>query len=293
MIQSMTAFARAEDSETTLGVCIEIRTYNSKYLDISLRMPPGYAPLEERAKNLISSHVARGRIEVMIKLSDTSEAATSFEIDAAKATAYHDALVALKETLGISEAITVAMVTAVPGVITPASKQVDIEADWKIIERCLATAMTDLVAMRQKEGAFLEKDLTARLDIIETRLSEIESAAAGLTATYQERLQVRIGELTQGQVPLDPSRIAQEAAFLADKSDISEEIVRVKSHILQFRHILADKTPAGRKLNFLLQEFNREFNTMGAKVGSANAAHIIVDVKSELEKIREQSQNVE
>ncbi len=293
MIHSMTAFARAENTETDLSVFIEIRSYNSKYLDISLRMPAGYGPLEERIKNLISNHVARGRIENHVKIVDTSEEALGFDIDEAKANAYHDALKGLKNSLGLSGEISLDMIASVSGIVKPADKKIDMDRDWEAIKGCFMTAMTDLVAMRQKEGSFLEKDLLGRLNIIEDRLARIETAACGLTAAYQERLKNRIGELTQGQVPLDPSRIAQEAAFLADKSDISEEIVRVKSHIIQFRNIISDDAPAGRKINFLLQEFNREFNTMGAKVGSAEAAHMIVDVKSELEKIREQSQNVE
>lgn len=293
MIHSMTAFARAEHTDADLSVCIEIRSYNSKYLDISLRMPPGYGPLEERIKTLVSDHAARGRIEIHVKLADTSREALGFDIDAAKADAYHDALKKLKKSLGISGEIPLALISGVPGMITPAEKKIDMDGNWQVLEPCCKTAMADLVLMRRKEGAFLEKDLLARIEMIEAHLSKVETAAQGLTAAYQERLTQRISELTQGQVPLDPSRIAQEAAFLADKSDISEEIIRVKSHIDQFRHIISQDAPAGRKLNFLLQEFNREFNTMGAKVGSADASHLIVGVKSELEKIREQAQNIE
>lgn len=293
MIHSMTAFARAENMASDLSVCVEIRSYNSKYLDVSLRMPPGYGPLEERIKSLISGHVARGRIEIHVKIVDTSEAAVGFEVDQEKASAYYEALKGLKQSLGFSEKIPFDLIASVPGMIKPADKKVDLDTDWAVIKDCFTDAMTDLVAMRQKEGAYLEKDLRARLTTIEDHLAEIESTAGGLTAAYQERLTARITELTQGQVPLDPVRIAQEAAFLADKSDISEEIVRAKSHILQFRNILSAEGPAGRKTNFLLQEFNREFNTMGAKVGSAEASHMIVEVKSELEKIREQAQNVE
>ena len=293
MIHSMTAFARAEVTATELSVCIEIRSYNSKYLDISLRMPQGYASMEERVKKLISNFVARGRIEIHIKLTDTSEKAVGFEVDAAKASAYYEALKDLKHALGFSEQNPLDLVAGVPGVIKTVDKQIDLDLDWEAISDCFTAAMTDLVAMRQREGAFLEEDFTFRLNTIEDRLADIESTAAGLTHAYQERLSARISDLTQGQVPLDPARLAQEAAFLADKSDISEEIVRAKSHILQFRNILSADDPAGRKINFLLQEFNREFNTMGSKVGSAEASHLIVEVKSELEKMREQAQNVE
>ena len=147
--------------------------------------------------------------------------------------------------------------------------------------------------MREKEGAFLANDLKQRLGFVEQSLDQIEADATGLVPLYRERLQERITALTKGVVELDAGRIAQEAAILADRSDISEEIVRAESHLKQFRSIMISEEPAGRKLNFLLQEFNREFNTMGVKAGNAEVSHIIVNVKSELEKIREQVQNVE
>jgi uncharacterized protein (TIGR00255 family) len=147
--------------------------------------------------------------------------------------------------------------------------------------------------MRVQEGANLATDILARIDLLASGVDQVAGLADGLVAQYQERLQGRITELTRGGVEIDPGRIAQEAAFLADRSDISEEIVRARSHVAQFRALADDPEPAGRKLNFLLQEMNRELNTMGVKVGSAAASHIIVNMKSELEKIREQIQNVE
>ena len=150
-----------------------------------------------------------------------------------------------------------------------------------------------LVGIGANVGDFIGQDLTQRLDYIERNLDEIENNAMDMVTHYRDRLQARIEVLTQGLVEIDQARIAQEASMLADRSDISEEIVRARSHIQQFRDILRMDGPAGRKLNFLLQEFNREFNTMGSKVGQASLAHIIVDVKSEIEKLREQVQNIE
>ena len=147
--------------------------------------------------------------------------------------------------------------------------------------------------MRQKEGDFIRKDFDQRLTHIEQKLNEIETSVQDLPEKYREKLQARVETLTKGIVELDPARIAQEACLLAERADISEEIVRAKSHIKQFKSIMGGNEPAGRKHNFLLQEFNREFNTMGAKVGHATAAHTIVDVKSEIEKLREQVQNIE
>ena len=153
--------------------------------------------------------------------------------------------------------------------------------------------MSILDQMRQKEGDYTARDLTDRLDFISASIDRIATDSADLLGHYSERLQECIAALTRGTVELDPQRIAQEAAFLADRSDISEEIVRAKSHVHQFRDFMQSDDPAGRKLNFLLQELNREFNTMGSKIGNADVAHVVVDVKAELEKLREQVQNIE
>jgi uncharacterized protein (TIGR00255 family) len=293
MLYSMTAFARAETNENDLSINLEIRSYNSKNLDISLRMTSAWLALEERVKRMVSERIDRGRIEINLQVSDRSEKALTFDIDEEKAGAYHKVLLRLKESLGLGGDIPLEMVAAVSGVIIPAERVRDPEADWPVVSVCLESALGDLTAMRRKEGAFMEKDLAGRLDFIESALHSIEASARDLPTHYQQRLSERIAALTEGQVTLDATRIAQEAAILADRSDISEEIVRAGSHIQQFRHIMAADTPAGRKLNFLLQEFNREFNTMGAKAGSAPVSHTIVEVKSELEKMREQVQNVE
>ena len=294
MIQSMTAFAVAETvEENNLSARIEIRSYNSKNLDISLRLTAGWLALEERVKRVISERISRGRIEINLRVEDRSEAAVAFDIDETKAGAYLGALRELKESLALSGDIPLELVASVHGIIKPAETQRDPEADWPIISSCLGQALDELTAMRRKEGAFMADDLTTRLNFIESALTEIEAAAADITTQYRERLLERVTRLTEGQVDLDAARIAQEAAILADRSDISEETVRANSHIAQFRDIMTGGGPAGRKLNFLLQEFNREFNTMGSKAGNAGISHTIVEVKSELEKIREQVQNIE
>jgi uncharacterized protein (TIGR00255 family) len=242
---------------------------------------------------VISERISRGRIEINIRLEDRSETAMAFDIDAVKAKAYHDALLGLKENLGLSGEIPLEQIASMHGIIKPAETERDPETDWPIVSACLGQALEELIAMRRKEGAFMADDLLSRLGFIESALAVIETAVADITGQYRDRLLERITHLTEGQVALDAARIAQEAAILADRSDISEEVVRAGSHIAQFRNIMTGDGPAGRKLNFLLQEFNREFNTMGAKAGNAGISHTIVEVKSELEKIREQVQNIE
>jgi uncharacterized protein (TIGR00255 family) len=182
---------------------------------------------------------------------------------------------------------------SVGGIIKPVETVTEAESIWPVIKGCLTVALDDLETMQKKEGDFIAGDLLKRLDYIEDCIGEIEHDSGELLYHYQQRLRERISALTREIVELDPGRLAQEAAFLADRSDISEEIVRAKSHIQQFRHIMDSEEPGGRKLNFLLQELHREFNTMGSKIGQADTSHRIVDVKSELEKIREQIQNVE
>ncbi|MDX9787002.1 MAG: YicC/YloC family endoribonuclease [Desulfobacterales bacterium] len=294
MINSMTAFARAEHATEKLSVLMEIRAVNSKALDMMIRIPSGYQPLEERIKSLVNQRVSRGRIEISCQVTPLDpDEAESFEINTIKAKALYKALSALKDELGLTGPIALEQITASGNIIRPAENERNLDSDWIVIQACLQTALDALCTMRAAEGANLAADLTHRLGTIETRLVDIEAASAGLLTRYRERLMERILAITKGSIEIDAARIAQEAAILADRSDISEEIIRAKSHIQQFRAIMAEQEASGRKLNFLLQEFNREFNTMGAKAGNADISHTIVEVKSELEKMREQVQNVE
>ncbi len=293
MIKSMTAFASGEKTEGNITAGVEIRSYNSRYLDIVLRIPQNYLGFEDKIKKLISEKIARGRIELRLNMETQDEESLAFEVDKAKAKAFYKALCDLKGILGMDSEVTLKMLTGVQGIIKPAEIEIDPESIWPVIEECVKNALFDLDKMRQKEGGFLARDFDLRLEAIEEAIVKIESLSANLIEHYKERLVERIGELTKGTIEIDEARIVQEAAFLADRSDISEEIIRAKSHVSQFKSIMAKDGPSGRKLNFLLQEFNREFNTMGAKSGNADLSHIIVNLKSELEKIREQVQNVE
>jgi len=293
MIKSMTGFSRAERIIEKMEIRVEARSYNSRYLDLVLRVPQTYLALEEKIKALVSEKVTRGRIEIKLHIKDDAEEACVFEVREAKAAAYHNALLRLKAMFSLDTDISLELLAGMGGIIKPAETDTDAEKYWPEIRDCISGAMDELNAMRKKEGAFIAGDFVTRLAYIEESVKEIEEKAGDLLLHYQERLKERIEALTRGMTEIDPSRIAQEAAFLADRSDISEEILRAKSHIRQFRSIMDSEDVPGRKLNFLLQEFNREFNTMGSKSGNADVSHIIVAVKSELEKIREQVQNIE
>jgi len=293
MIKSMTAFSSVEKTENGYTVTAEIRTYNSRYLDITLRIPHTYLRLEDRIKTLVSRRLSRGRIEIHIQIREVSDPEYLVEIDAPKMKALQASVAQLKTTYAIPGELPLEFLLGSGGVIRLVESEKDIEISWPVIETCLARALDDLDAMRNREGDAISRDFEKRLDFIEQSLKQIKTASTGLPSLYQERLKDRIASLTNGMVEIDPARIAQEAAFHADRSDISEEVVRADSPLKQFRSIMESEEAAGRKLNFLLQEFNREFNTMGSKAGNADLSHIIVSVKSELEKIREQVQNVE
>ncbi|MGD2186869.1 MAG: YicC/YloC family endoribonuclease [Desulfobacterales bacterium] len=293
MIKSMTAFATAENSVDQLTVKAEIRSYNSRHLDIFLRIPPACQPLEDKIKGLINDRVARGRLETRIQVDDSSDEGSALEVDLPRAKALVSAFKELKNQFGFEDDITLDMLTGAGGIIKTAEKLQNEEVIWPAVKNCMICALDDLEVMRQKEGDFIARDIGQRLNFIRTCLKQIRKKSDGLLAQYQERLKERVVAITQDIVELDPARIAQEAAFLADRSDISEELVRAESHLSQFNEITNASEPAGRKLNFLLQELNREFNTMGSKIGNAEASHVIIDVKAELEKIREQIQNVE
>lgn len=293
MIKSMTAYAKSEITSAMLSVSIEIRSYNSRYLDISLRLSHDYVPLEEKIKKIITQHIHRGRLEVHVTIKDESEADTIYEVDLPRAKAYHQALLTLKKALSIEEPLNMDHLLNNGSLLRLAESEKDFTILWPVVSDALIASLKRIDTMRMQEGAFIAKDFQQRLDLIEKRLAQIKAASQGLLEMYQDRLNERIIVLTKGIVTLEPERIAQEAAFLADRSDISEELVRVESHLLQYRKFMADPEPAGRKLNFLLQEFNREFNTIGSKAGKSKISHLIVEVKAEIEKLREQVQNVE
>jgi len=293
MIKSMTAFARNERTQDDLTVVTEIRSYNSRHLDVVLRLPHGYQGLEERIKALVGEYVERGRLEISLRIQEHTPAERCFEVDTEKAQALHGALKALQANLGLDRPLRMELFVNSAGVIRPAEGPIDLDARWSAVQACVAAALDDLEAMRCREGAFIAADFDMRLRLLESLAGDIARQTEGLVAQYQERLRQRIAVLTDEIVALDPQRLAQEAALLADRSDISEELVRVRSHLAQYRLIMQAGAPAGRKLNFLLQEFNREFNTMGAKAGKADIAYLIVDAKAEIEKLREQVQNVE
>ncbi len=293
MIKSMTAYARAETKTDALTATVEIRSYNSRFLDLVVHLPPTFIVLEEKIKGRVKETAGRGRIEVRLHIDRQTESAVEYQVDVPRAAAYYKALSELKQLFHIDEPATIEPFLTLKDVIKPVEREEDSAAIWPQIDECLSRALSEHDAMRLREGGFIGRDITHRADAVSRHLDAIKAASSGLVEIYRDRLRERIASLTHGVVDIDPGRVAQEAAILAERSDITEEVVRAASHIEQFHAVMNGEEAAGRKLNFLLQELNREFNTIGSKTDKSSVAHLVVDVKSELEKIREQVQNVE
>jgi len=293
MIKSMTAFGRAEKEGEGRKYIVEIRTLNRRYLEVLVRLPRQWFPLEDRVKKLVGGKIARGRVDVSVKVKDSAEAATRFEMNLPLAKTYLRALRDLNEALLLEDRIGLNMILSMEGVITNTESEVDLDKSWATLSSCIDEALEGANAMRISEGQTIFDDFQKRLEFVEKSLSQVKALVPSVLSEYHSRLKERITVLTEGKVELDPNRIAQEVAFLVDKGDITEEIVRAQSHMKQFRGMIESEGAAGRSLDFLLQELNREVNTIGSKGGDAELSQVVVSLKSELEKIREQVQNVE
>ena len=292
MIKSMTAYAKAEN-KGAVSINLEIRSYNNRYLDLVLRLPQQYLPLEERIKTAVVEKIARGRVELKMQITSEPSEAISFEVNRPKAVAYYQALEQLRDELKIKAPVALEQIAAVSDIIKPVETELQLDQIWPVVHGCLAKALADLEQMRTREGEYIAADIGGRIRQIQQWLTDIGKQSSDLVNRYRQRLTERITALTEGIVSIDADRIAQEAAILADRSDITEELVRAGSHLAQFVEVMKSGEPAGRKLNFLLQELNREFNTMGSKTDKSSVAHLVVAVKAEIEKIREQVQNIE
>ena len=293
MIKSMTAFAQVSNRSDTITADVTIRSYNSRHLDIVFYSPEYCQEFEDSIKKIIARNHDRGRIEIRLSIKDDTKNQDLFEVDEVRVRSYYQSLSKIKQDLELSDDILMENILTARNIIVPLKKDQDSKKIYKAIEPCIEAASMNLDTMRKQEGKNLYKDLSTRIDYIEDNLKLIEKEAEQIPIIYKQKLMDKISGLTSEVKGLDPVRIAQEAAIIADKSDVSEEIVRLYSHIKLFRDSLDSETSQGRKLNFLIQEFNREFNTIGSKSGNASLSHMVVDLKSQLEKIREQVQNIE
>jgi uncharacterized protein (TIGR00255 family) len=294
MIRSMTGYGRAEAVLAGRKFAVEMKSVNHRYLEISLRLPGVLLPLDTEIKKKIGERFSRGRIEATVRVESNGNAEDSgrLVLNLPLARNYHDLLCQLKKELQLGDEISLTMMTGLRDVFVPTESVQDSAALWEGLSKALDEAMGLLMEMREKEGESLQRDLTGRLSLIDGVLEAIAARAPQVVCEYQKRLGDRIRELTGGMT-LDESRLLQEVAIIADKSDITEEIVRFRSHIGQFTDLLTIGDGAGRKIDFLIQEMGREINTIGAKSGDAGISRNVIEIKSELAKLREQVQNIE
>jgi len=275
MIKSMTAFAQVSNNADTITADVTIRSYNSRHLDIIFYSPEYCQEFEDSIKKIIARNHDRGRIEIRLSIKDDTKDQDLFEVDEARVKSYYQALSKIKQELKLSDDILMEDILTARNIIVPLKKDQESKKLYKAIEPCIEAASMNLDAMRKQEGKNLYKDLSARIDYIEDKLKLVEKEAEQIPIIYKQKLMDKISGLTSDVKGLDPVRISQEAAIIADKSDVSEEIVRLYSHIKLFRDSLDSETSQGRKLNFLIQEFNREFNTIGSKAGNASLSHMV------------------
>ena len=292
MAFSMTGFGRGEASSANRKFVVEIRSVNHRYCDISIKMPRAFANLEERLRGLITGKINRGKVDVFVNYDEYGERECAVKTDIGLAEAYMDAAAALKSRFGLCDEISISTLLRLPGIFQTADVPADETEIWELLSKASAAALDSLLAMRAREGGKLIADISQKLAAIAALLERVEARAPSVTAEYRDRLNARLSELLGQNVP-DENRIAAEIALFADKCSIDEEIIRFKSHLQQAERCCALGEPVGRKFDFILQEINREVNTIGSKANDLTIGETVVEMKSETEKIREQIQNLE
>ncbi len=292
MVKSMTGYGGAKSSEGAYKLSVELKSVNNRYLDTSVRLPRSFMYAEEMVKSAVSAHVSRGKVDVFISFDAAAAEGVAVIVNDDLAAGYKAAIESIGEKLGLNSELTAYQIAKLPDVLALDKKELEKEEAQKELTRVLGLALADFDAMRQREGRKLFDDITSRLNTLEGFVTFIESRSPQTVEEYRERLTKRMQEILESK-QIDESRILTEAAIYADHIATDEETVRLRSHIEQIRGMLEDDAPAGRKLDFIVQELNRETNTIGSKCNSGDITRAVLDMKSEIEKIREQVQNIE
>ena len=289
----MTGFGRAECQDGDYSYKAEIRSVNNRFIEINTRLPKAFLDMELQLKKLVKSRCARGSINVTISLSNSNGNSGEWEIkpNIGLATQYVEALKEIQTSLGLEGDIHLESVAGIRDVLKVEPVAID-PAKESLLLNMAETALDSLQKMREEEGLHLQQDLSERIDTVEKLATQIEERQPEVIKEYQARLKEKVKLLNDG-IEVDESRLAQETAILADRCDIAEEITRLKSHLSQFKKLFDSTEPVGRKLEFITQEINREVNTMGSKSSDTQIANLVIEIKSTLEKIREQLQNIE
>lgn len=292
MIKSMTGYGSAKGTVEGIEVCVELKSVNNKFLDTSVRLPRSFLFAEETIKSAVMSHITRGKVDVFVTVDSSMADDMVVKVNEPLLKGYIDALRHIAEENDLPNDITALSVSRFPDVLNVEKKELDAEAVAAGIRDIAEQALCDFDAMRIREGAKLKEDVLTKLETIEKLVTVIETESPKTVEEYREKLRQKLLEVL-GTSGIDETRIVTEAAIFADKVAVDEETVRLRSHMEQLRAMLDGGSPIGRKIDFLLQEFNREANTTGSKCQNADIAHVVVDLKSEIEKIREQIQNIE
>lgn len=292
MANSMTGYGQAQINKSGYQISCEVRSVNHRYLDTNIRMPRRYALLEDNIKEEIKKYVSRGRLEFTINIEKTEAKARNIKVDKDLAITYHRYLKELADDVNISPQIKIIDLFRLPEVFVLEEDVEDVEEIWPILQIALTEAMQSLVAMRNREGNYLIEDILQRTDLIADMVTELEQRSPLVAKEHTDKLRQRISELIGNEL-LDEARIYQEAALFAERINATEEIVRLQSHIQHLRQLLQEQNSVGRKCDFLVQEMFREINTIASKANDYEMSRIVVETKAELEKIREQLQNLE
>ena len=289
-MRSMTGYGRGESDRGGAKISVEVNSVNRKQSDIVINLPRELSVLEPRVRQAVSDRLARGRTNVVVACDPS--AARKLALDGALARSYHEGMRSLQKELGVSGEITLGMILQAPGVLRFSDDGLEPDEIWPGVEEALNRALGELIKMREREGKHLAKDLIHRLKVVRQSLKEVRKMHPAIAEKYRAALLERI---KKAGLDLDPNdeRLLKEVAFFADRSDVSEELTRLESHLAQFAHHLRKNEPVGRTLEFITQEISRELNTLGAKAGDAEISRHVVACKSEVEKIREQIQNLE
>ena len=292
MIKSMTGYGIARDTLADLEITVELKSVNNRFLDTSVRLPRSFLFAEDAVKSAVQSHISRGKVDVFVTVDFSGAGDMTVKVNEPLLRGYIDAIRHISEEYSLPNDITAMSVSRFPDVMLVEKAEMDTEAIAEGITRVAEAALRDFDTMRLREGDKLKADVLSRLETIEALVSQVEAESPQTVAAYRKRLEQKMQEVL-GASGIDENRILAEAAIFADHIAVDEETVRLRSHISQLRTMLDGPSPIGRKIDFLIQEFNREANTIGSKCQSSAIAHVVLDLKSEIEKIREQIQNIE
>lgn len=289
---SMTGYGSAKGSVEGQEITVELKSVNNRYLDCSVRLPRNFLFAEDTVKQAVSAGVSRGKVDVFVSAQASQDSGTVVSVNEDLARGYRDAVAHIAETLGLESGLSAFSLARFPDVLTVERRELDKDKAAAALSEITAKAVEEFNAMREREGERLRRDMLGKLETIEGLVSVVEERSPQTVKEYRERLEARLRDILADR-SLDEQRVITEAAIFADRTAVDEETVRLRSHIAQFRTMLEEGSPIGRKMDFLVQEFNRESNTIGSKCSDASLAKVVVDLKSEIEKIREQLQNVE